>query len=132
MGKFSINKYGVAESYRLTQLGWVVLSAISRMKDTGVSGIPGWAGYNSLLSTSQPMTEAGALPLIPEVAHDWSTLLTVMKQAILLKELAVGEDHITVITFDMALYEKAIKLVDTCYVYLPVCILFLVVYLIIF
>ena len=59
------------------------------------------------------MTEVGALPLLPEVAHDWSTLLTVMKQAILLKELEVGEDHITVITFDMALYEKAIKLVET-------------------
>lgn len=113
MRKFSVNKSGVAESYRLTQLGWVVLSAISRMKDTGISRIPGWAGYNSLLSTSQPMTAVGALPLLPEVAHDWSTLLTVMKQAILLKELAVGEDHITVITFDMALYEKAIKLVDT-------------------
>ena len=43
------------------------------------------------------------------MAHDWSTLLTVVKQA---KELTVGEDYITPITFDMALYEKVIQLVD--------------------
>ena len=35
------------------------------------------------------------------------------KQAIQLKELAVGKDHITLITFDMALYEKVIQLVDS-------------------
>ena len=35
-----------------------------------------------------------------------------MKQACRLKELAV-EEHVTVITFDMALYEKALQLVDT-------------------
>ena len=29
-----------------------------------------------------------------------------------LKELAVGEEYVTVITFDMALYEKAVQLVD--------------------
>ena len=112
MGKFSVNSSGVPETYRLTQLGWVVASTVSRMKDAGASQIPGWAGYNSLLSTSKPLTAVGALPLLPEVAHEWSTLLTVVKQAIQLKELAVGEDHITLITFDMALYEKVIQLVD--------------------
>ena len=110
MGKF--NSSGVAETYRLTQLGWVVTSTVSRMKDAGASQIPGWAGYNSLLSTTKPLTEVGALSLLPEVAHEWSTLLTVVKQAIQLKELAVGEDHITLITFDKALYEKVIQLVD--------------------
>lgn len=75
----------MAESYRLTQLGWVVASTVSRMKDVDASQIPGWAGYNSL-STSKPLTEVGALPLLPEVAHDWSTLLTVVKQALQLKE----------------------------------------------
>ena len=86
MGEFSVNSSGVAESYRLTQLGWVVASTVSRMKDVDASQIPGWAGYNSLLSTSKPLTEVGALPLLPEVAHDWSTLLTVVKQALQLKE----------------------------------------------
>ena len=36
---------------------------------------------------------------------------SIMKQACRLKELAVGEEHVTVITFDMVLYEKAVQLV---------------------
>jgi len=44
------------------------------------------------------------------VAHEWSTLLTVIMQASQLRRLAVGEDHPTVISFDMALYEKVIQL----------------------
>jgi hypothetical protein len=35
-----------------------------------------------------------------------------VKRANQLRELEVGEDHITLITFDMALYEKVIQLVD--------------------
>ena len=110
--EFSINNSGVADSYQLTQLGWVVASTLSRTKDERSSQIPGWAGYNSLVSTSKPLTEVGALPLLPEVAYEWSTLLTVMKQAHQLKEFTVGEEYITVITYDMALYAKAVQLVD--------------------
>ena len=112
--EFSINcnNSGVADSYQLTQLGWVVASTLSRMKDEMSSQIPGWAGYNYLMSTSKQLTEVGALPLLPEVANEWSTLLTVMMQAHQLKELTVGEEYITVITYDMALYAKAIELVD--------------------
>ena len=71
-----------------------------------------WAGYNSLVSTTKPLTEVGAPPLLPEVAHEWSTLLTVMKQAHQLKELTLGEEYITVITYDMAIYAKAVQLVN--------------------
>ena len=35
-----------------------------------------------------------------------------VQQALQLKELADGEDHITLITFDMALYKKVIQLVE--------------------
>ena len=96
--EFSINKIGVAKSYQLTHLGWVVATIISRMgNESELYKIPGWAGYNSLLSRSQPVTQVGALPLLPEVAHNWSTLLTVMMQAHKLKELEVGDDYPTVI-----------------------------------
>ena len=64
------------------------------------------------MSTSKPLTEVGALPLLPEVAHEWSALLTVMKQAHQLKKLTIGEEYITVITYDMAFYAKAVQLVD--------------------
>ena len=109
--ELSINNSGVEDSYQLTQLGCVVASILSRMKAERSSLIPGWAGYNSLLSTSKPLTEVGALPLLPEAANEWSTLLTVMKQAHQLKKLTVGEEYITVITYDMALYAKAVQLV---------------------
>jgi hypothetical protein len=39
-------------------------------------------------------------------------MLTVMLQASQLKSLVVGEHHPAVITFDMALYEKAVQLLD--------------------
>ena len=110
--EFSINNSGVADSYQLTQLGLVVASTLSRMKDERSSQIPGWAGYNSLVSTSKPLIEVGTQPLLPEVAHEWSTLLKVMTQTHQLKELTVGEEYIPVITYDMALYAKAVQLVD--------------------
>ncbi|KAL8604466.1 hypothetical protein ACOMHN_042294 [Nucella lapillus] len=104
--QFAISK-GIPVSYQLTQLGWFVANALSRMKPgRSSSKIPGWAGYNSLLSESRPLTKVGALPLLPEVAHEWSTLLTVLMQASQLRRLAVGEDPPTIIAFDMALYEK--------------------------
>ena len=74
--------------------------------------IPGWAGYKSLVSPGQSVTRVGALLLLPEVAHEWPTMLTVMLQASQLKKLVVGQDHPTVITFDMALYYKAVQLLD--------------------
>ena len=50
--------------------------------------------------------------LLPELAHEWSTLLTVIMQASQLRKLTVGEEHPTVISFDMALYEKVVQLLD--------------------
>ena len=63
-------------------------------------------------SPGQSVTRVDALPLLPEVAHEWPTMLTVMLQASQLK-LVVGQDHPTVITFDMALYEKAVQLLTS-------------------
>jgi hypothetical protein len=104
---------GVDDCYELTTLGWIIASALSKEKEDGKScKIPGWAGFKSLVSSGQSLTNVGALPLLPEVAHEWSTMLTVILQASKLKTLVTGEEHPTVITFDMALYEKAVQLVD--------------------
>ncbi len=108
--EFEVNPAGVSESYELTTLGWMIASALSRSAEE--AKIPGWAGYKSLVSLGQSVTQVGALPLLPEVAHEWPTMLTVMLQASQLKRLIVGQDHPTVITFDMALYEKAVQLLD--------------------
>lgn len=74
-------------------------------KQENVEEYSGWGGYKSLLSESKPMTHVGALPLLPEV-------LTVIMQARQLKKLAVSENHPTVISFDMAVYEKVVQLLD--------------------
>ncbi len=111
--KFEMNTTGVNESYQLDTIGWIIASALTGENAGGEqSKIPGWAGFKSLVSPGQSLTQVGALPLLPEVAHEWSTMLTVILQASKLKTLVTGEDHPTVITFDMALYEKAVQLVD--------------------
>ena len=111
--KLEVDNTGIPASYELTNLGSVIASALSRTKTNGEpSHIPGWAGFKSLVSAGQSLTHVGALPLLPEVAHKWSTMLTVILQASELRTLVVGEEFPTLITFDMALYEKAVQLLD--------------------
>ena len=50
------------------------------------------------------------MPLIAAPAHEWSTMLTVLKQAQKITTVVMGEGHKTVITFDLQLYEKTVKL----------------------
>jgi len=110
---FEVSSTGVAESHKLTTLAWMIASALSRSAEGALqSKIPGWTGYKSLVSTRKTLTRVGAMPLLPEVAHEWSTMLTVMLQASQLKNLVLGHHHPTVISFDMALYEKAVQLID--------------------
>ena len=68
-----------AELYTL--ICWIMVGPAEKLETENRSKIPGWAGYNSLLSESRLLTKVGALPLLPEVAHEWSTLLTVLMQA---------------------------------------------------
>ena len=112
--EFEVNSGGVAESYQLNTLGWMIASALSsRSAESELQvHIPDWAGYKSLVSPGQSVSQVGALPLLPEVAREWPTIMTVMLQASHLKTLVVGQDHPAVITFDMALYEKAVQLLD--------------------
>jgi len=111
--EFEVNATGVDDSYELTTLGWIIVSALSKEKEDGESGkILGWAVFKSLVSSGQSLTNVGALPLLPEVGHKWSTMLPVILQASKLKTLVTGEEHPTAITFDMALYEKAVQFVD--------------------
>ena len=72
--------------------------------------IPTWAAFNSLVEDERPLTNVGALPLIPAPAHEWSTLVTVLKQAHHVNAIVVGHNRKIVITLDMQLYEKAMRL----------------------
>ena len=50
------------------------------------------------------------MPLLAAPAHEWSTMLAVLMQAQKITAVVMGENHKIVITFDLQLYEKAVKL----------------------
>ena len=83
-------------------------SALSRKKHEEQNKMPGLVRFMSLVSSGQSLTQVGALPSLPEVANEWSAMLTVILQASQLKNMVVREEHPTVTTFDMALCEKAV------------------------
>ena len=43
--------------------------------------IPPWAAYNSILANELNLTCIGAIPIIPEPAHEFSTILTMFNYA---------------------------------------------------
>jgi ethanolamine utilization microcompartment shell protein EutS len=57
-----------------------------------------------------PMTRTGLAPIIPAPAHEFSTLLTVLKQAQAINTQIVGPEKKTVISLDMGLYKPAKQL----------------------
>lgn len=90
-------------------LAWSVGQSLARSRSENL--IPTWAAYNSEVSSSTlPLTTVAMMPLLAAPAHEWSTMLTVLKQAQNITTVVMGENHKTVITFDLQLYEKAVKL----------------------
>ena len=49
-------------------------------------------------------------PPLASPAHEWDTILTILKQSQKITATVVGDNQKTVITLDMQLYEKAVKL----------------------
>ena len=70
-----------------------------------------WGAYNSIKgSKPNKLTRVAMMPLLAARAHEWSTMLTILKQAQKITSIVMGEGRKTVITFDLQLYEKAVKL----------------------
>jgi len=69
-----------------------------------------WSSYNSLVNDALPVTRVGGPALFAAPAHEWSTLLTVLKQAQGIKVKVVGANRKTVVSLDMGLYLPAKKL----------------------
>ena len=78
------------------------------------NAVPVWFGYNSLVNDALPVTKVGATPLISAPAHEWSTLLTVLKQAQGITVKVVGANRKTIVSLDMGLYLPAKKLQMAC------------------
>ena len=93
-----------------SDLTWLVGQSLVRTVATEQK-IPTWSAYNSTIrQPTHQLTNVTMMPLIAAPAHEWSTMLTVLKQAQKITTVVMGEGHKTVITFDLQLYEKAVKL----------------------
>ena len=91
-------------------LAWSVGNSIIRSRLEQVK-ITTWAPYSSqVLSLTHQLTTVSMMPLLAAPAHEWSTMLTVLMQAQKITAVVMGENHKTVITFDLHLCEKAVKL----------------------
>lgn len=73
------------------------------------NAVPAWSAYNSMVSEQTPLTRVSVAPLIAAPAHEWSTLLTTLKQAqgIYTHVVCPGK---TVISLDIGLYVPAKQL----------------------
>ena len=68
--------------------------------------IPSWAGFNAILYPDMPIvSNIGYCPMIDGSSNDFSTIYTVLKHAQKISA-AMGQAD-AVITFDLAIYSKA-------------------------
>ena len=87
---------------RQDDLAWSVGESLARSRSEN----PMWVAYNSKINSSTLLlTTVAMMPSLAAPAHEWSTMLTVLKQAQNITTVVLGESHNTVITF-----EKAVKL----------------------
>jgi hypothetical protein len=100
---YSPDQLTMDESFE-KDLAWILTRLVQLRPE--VQQVPGWSGFNQLLSTnvSQP-TIVGPLPIINAPAHEFDTLWTVILQCQAMTKLREGK--YTVITMDEALYNKA-------------------------
>lgn len=79
--------------------------------------VPVWSAYNCLVNTPESgqqspiiVDKAYALPIINAPAHEWSTLVTTLNQLCMVNRLVSKEDGKLIVTFDMDLYKRVLKL----------------------
>jgi hypothetical protein len=75
-------------------------------------GIPVWKAYNSQVHIStDSLDKSSSLPIINAPAHEWQTLVTVLENLHKLNRIACPDDAGKImVTFDMDLYKRALKL----------------------
>ena len=96
----------MTELQRKDDLVWFLLKTLS---PTLNSRVPTLAAYNSLIVNLPPLTCAAMLPVINGSPTEWQNLYTAIKKAEKLRQ-CVWSDGKRVISFDLQLYIKAIRL----------------------
>ncbi|MES9882594.1 MAG: hypothetical protein ABW185_17125, partial [Sedimenticola sp.] len=124
------------QSARLKDEAWLTTKCISRDKTTSSSErrttdgvnddgensdpvrdeqthcLPTWSAFNSQLARDDDstLTCIRTMPLLASPAHEYSTLLNVFRQTQLVSDQIVGPDSPVILTMDMDLYQRALKL----------------------
>ena len=96
----------MTELKRKDDLVWFLLKTLS---PTLRSRVATWAAYNSLAGNLRPLTYAAMRPVINGSSTEWQNLYTAIKEAEKLRQ-CVWSDGKRVISFDLQLYIKAIRL----------------------
>ena len=93
----------IQESYK-KDLAWILSRLVQQQPE--VQNVPGWTGFNQLLSRSaQTPTVVGPLPIVNAPAHEFETLWTVISKCQAMTHSRQAQ--YTVVTLDEALYCKA-------------------------
>ena len=110
------------ESALVNDTAWTISRHFNRSSQSTDSQdvnqlVPVWPAYNCLVNTpesgQQSPTIAGkayALPIINAPAHEWSPLFTTLNQLSMVNRLVSKEDGKLIVTFDMDLYKRVLKL----------------------
>ena len=98
------NKLGFITIEDILAAGGIVSEPASTCK------IHSWSNLNSLVLDQRPLTRVGCPPLIAAPAHEFQTLLIVLKQAQGISAVVMGESRKTVISVDLGLYHPAKQL----------------------
>ena len=86
------------------ELAWILGRLVHQQPE--LQKIPGWSGFNRLLSSNQhQVTMVGPLPIVNAPAHEFETLRTVILRCKAMTRLRNGK--YTVVTMDEGLYNKA-------------------------
>ena len=106
----------------VNDIAWIISRYFNRSSqsiDTQVveQRVPVWSAYNSLVNTPESGQEspiiidkAYALPIINAPAHEWSTLVTTLNQLCMVNRIVSKNDEKLIVTFDMDLYKRVLKL----------------------
>ena len=94
----------------LENLGNDYDTTIPVIMEANVCKIPTWPALNSIMSLKLPVTRIATPPLIAAPAHEFKTLLTVLKQVQGINVQIMGLYCKTIISVDLGLYKPAKQL----------------------
>lgn len=106
LSRTSCNTYSMLKEAR-TEAG----NSDSVMRKPVQTSSATWSAYNSsCAATVKPLTTVQPLPLYGVPAHEWQTMMKVFKHVQYITSKVMGPGQKTVISLDMALYERAKRL----------------------